>query len=68
MEFCSGSVSLFHKRRHATTAALRSTPGTIILNSAHILFPGHGSEMLAGPRSRSQAGSDAGPAPGISVV
>ena len=36
MEFCSGSVSLFHKRRHATTAAFRSTSGTIILNSAHI--------------------------------
>ena len=36
MEFCSGRVSLFHKRRHATTAAFRSTSGTIILNSAHI--------------------------------
>ena len=36
MEFCSGSVSLFHKRRHATTAAFRSTSGTIILNSAHV--------------------------------
>ena len=41
MEFCSGSVSLFHKRRHATTAAFRSTSGTIILNSAHVyLFVG----------------------------
>ena len=36
MEFCSGSVSLFHKRRHATTAAFRSTSGTIILNSAQM--------------------------------
>ena len=45
MEFCSGSVSLFHKRRHATTAAFRSTSGTIILNSAHV-FSGFWSTIL----------------------
>ena len=36
MGFCNGIVSLFHTRRHATTAAFRSTPGTIILKTAHI--------------------------------
>ena len=36
MEFCNGIVSLFHTRRHATTAAFRSIPGTIILKTAHI--------------------------------
>ena len=36
MEFCNGIVSLFHTRRHATTAAFRSIPGTIILKTAYI--------------------------------
>ena len=41
MEFCNGIVSLFHTRRHATTAAFRSIPGTIILKTAHIYIYTH---------------------------
>ena len=37
MEFCNGIVSFFHTRRHATTAAFRSTPGTIILKIAPVV-------------------------------
>ena len=38
MEFCNGIVSLCHTKRHATTAAFRSTPGTVILKTAHIVL------------------------------